>query len=278
MIRVDPGSLMNQISRFAIALGAVLLAGAPIYGQGLTGSITGTVVDQTGSAIAGAEVTLTSTTTNLTRQTTTDSSGDFVFTQVLPSNFRLSIAAKGFRKYEQTDIILTATERMVLRRISMEIGELTQTVEVSAETARLQTQSAERSGLISLEQTKNVPLKGRDYLGLVKLLPGVIDTANRNAPGWNNLGGITINGNRAGTINLTLDGISSLDTGSMGGPYLAPSVDAVAEGAADELPGRVRTVLGRHDQHGDQERDEGVSWRRLLLRAQRGAERERVFQ
>lgn len=172
---------------------------------------------------------LTSTTTNLTRQTTTDAAGDFVFTQILPSNFRLTVTSKGFRKYEQTDIVLTATERVVLRRISLEIGELTQTVEVTAETARLQTQSAERSGLISLSQTQNVPLKGRDYLGLVKLLPGVIDTANRNAPGWNNLGGITINGNRAGTINLTLDGISSLDTGSMGGPYLAPSVDAVAE-------------------------------------------------
>jgi hypothetical protein len=199
------------------------------YAQGLTGSISGNVSDPSGSSIAGAPVKLTNTLTNQVRQAVTEANGDFVFTQLLPGNFRLEVQAKGFKRYEQTDIILTATERVVLRRVELQLGELNQTIEVQAETARLQTQSAERSGLISQDQTQNVPLKGRDYLGLVKLLPGVIDTANRNAPGWNNLGGITINGNRAGTINLTLDGISSLDTGSMGGPYLAPSVDAVAE-------------------------------------------------
>jgi hypothetical protein len=117
----------------------------------------------------------------------------------------------------------------VLNRIELQVGDITQTVEVEAETARLQTQSAERGGLISLEQTQSVPLKGRDYLGLLKLLPGIIDTQNRNAPGWNNLSSVSVNGGRTGTLNLTLDGVSSLDTGSMTGPYPAPSVDAVAE-------------------------------------------------
>ncbi len=200
-----------------------------IFAQGLTGNLSGSVADPSGSAIPGAEITLTNIATNQVRTAQSDTNGDFVFTQLLPSTYKIQVSSKGFKRYEQTDIVLTATERLVLKKIELQIGEMTQTVEVTAETARLQTQSAERSGLISLEQTQNVPLKGRDYLGLVRLLPGVIDTANRNAPGWNNLGGITINGNRQGTINLTLDGISSLDTGSMGGPYLAPSLDAVAE-------------------------------------------------
>lgn len=200
-----------------------------LYAQGLTGSITGTVADPSGSAIAGAEITLTNVATSQTRETKTDSNGDFVFTQILPGTFKLNVSATGFSRYEQTDVILTATERLVLNRIEMRIGELTQTVNVQAEAARLQTQSAERSGLISTQQTENIPLKGRDYLGLVRLLPGVVDAQNRNAPGWNNFSNISINGNRTGTVNLTLDGISSLDTGSMTGPYLAPSVDAVAE-------------------------------------------------
>ena len=199
------------------------------FGQGLTGSISGSVGDSSGSSAPAVPVKLTNVQTSQVRQTVTESNGDFVFTQLLPGTFRLEVAAPGFKRYEQNQIIVTATERVVLKRVELQVGEITQTIEVKAETARLQTQSAERSGLISQDQTQNVPLKGRDYLGLVKLLPGVIDTANRNAPGWNNLGGITINGNRQGTINLTLDGISSLDTGSMGGPYLAPSVDAVAE-------------------------------------------------
>lgn len=221
--------MMNAVSGPFKLMAIAMLASALVYGQGLTGQVSGTVNDPTGSPVVGAEVVLRSTTTSTTRRLTTDGSGNFVFTQILPDTFRVTVTAAGFKKYEQTDFGVTATERVVLRRIDLTLGELTQTVEVQAETARLQTQSAERSGLISIDQMQNVPLKGRDYLGLVKLLPGVIDTANRNAPGWNNLGGITINGNRGGTINLTLDGVSSLDTGSMGGPYLAPSVDAVAE-------------------------------------------------
>jgi hypothetical protein len=216
-------------SFFRFALTASLAASVSLHGQGLTGSISGSVADQSGSPVPGAEITLNNAGTGQNRNIQSDSTGGFVFTQLLPSTYKLTIVSKGFRKYEQTGIVLTATERVVIKRVDLQLGEISQTVEVMAETARLQTQSAERSGLISLEQTQNVPLKGRDYLGLVKLLPGVIDTANRNAPGWNNLGGITINGNRQGTINLTLDGVSSLDTGSMGGPYLAPSVDAVAE-------------------------------------------------
>ncbi|MBI1788975.1 MAG: hypothetical protein HYR60_15695 [Acidobacteria bacterium] len=76
---------------------------------------------------------------------------------------------------------------------------------------------------------QELPLNGRSYTGTAKLLPGVTDTANRESPGWNDLVGININGTRQGSINLTLDGVTSLDTGSMVGPYLAPSLDAVAE-------------------------------------------------
>jgi hypothetical protein len=208
-----------------------LFAAATIsaYAQGLTGQISGTVADPTGNFIPGAPITLINTNTNQAREATTDATGSFVFTQLLPGNYSLTVSQAGFKKYEQRDIELTATERVAVRQIRLELGDITQTISVVAEAARLQTQSAERSGLISTQQYERLSLKGRDYLGLVKILPGVIDTRNRDAPGWNNLGGITINGNRAGTINLTLDGISSLDTGSMGGPYLAPSVDAVGE-------------------------------------------------
>jgi hypothetical protein len=215
----------DLLQHFSIS---VLLA-APAFSQGLTGQISGTVADPSGTLIAGAEIALTNVTTSQERRGVSDGTGSFVFTQLLPATYRIRVTHPGFKTYEQRDVVLTATERVVVREIRLELGEVSQTVSVEAEAARLQTQSAERSGLISSVQFEKVGLKGRDYLGLMRLLPGVIDTRNREAPGWNNLGGITINGNRAGTINLTLDGVSSLDTGSMGGPYLAPSVDAVGE-------------------------------------------------
>lgn len=217
---------MPRLFQLVAILSALATA---LLGQGLTGSITGTVTDQSGAAIPGADLTLVNVETSQTRQAKTETNGDFVFTQLLPGNFKLTVVAKGFKKYEQTGLILSSTERLVVKAITLDLGEVTQTVEVQAETARLQTQSAERSGLISTEQIQNVPLKGRDYLGLLKILPGVVDTQNRNAPGWNNLSSVSVNGGRTGTLNLTLDGVSSLDTGSMTGPYLAPSIDAVAE-------------------------------------------------
>jgi len=125
---------------------------AALFAQGLTGSITGSVTDQSGAAIPGAEISLVNVGTSQSRQVKTDSNGDFVFTQILPGRFRLSITAKGFKKYEQSDFDLASSERLVLKTATLELGEVTQTVEVQAEVARLQTQSAERSGLISTER------------------------------------------------------------------------------------------------------------------------------
>ena len=64
---------------------------------------------------------------------------------------------------------------------------------------------------------------------MLRHIPGVVDTQNREAPGWNNLGGISINGGRNNTVNLTYDGVTNLDTGSNTGPFLAPGLDSIAE-------------------------------------------------
>jgi hypothetical protein len=200
-----------------------------VFGQGLTGQISGSVSDQTGAAIAKAKVEVTNQETQRRIEIQTDADGLFVAPQLLPGTYSISVTATGFRKFENTNIVVTANERVTLKKVELEIGDVSQTVTVTAEAALVKTESAERAGLIDEQQMQNISLKGRDYLGMVRLLPGVIDTANREAPGWNNLGGITINGNRGGTLNLTLDGVSSLDTGSMGGPYLAPGLDAIGE-------------------------------------------------
>lgn len=206
----------------------VALSGSA-FSQGLTGQISGNVQDPSGSAVAGAQVQLRNVNTGAVREVTTDAAGDFLFTQLLPGVFEITVNAKGFKQFVQQQIQLTATERVVIPALRLELGALTEVITVEAQAARVQTQSSERSGLISTQQTENIPLKGRDYLGLLKLLPGVVDTQNRHAPGWNNLSSVSVNGGRTGTLNLTLDGVSSLDTGSMTGPYLAPSIDAVAE-------------------------------------------------
>ena len=206
-----------------------LLSAVSLHSQGLTGQISGVVRDSAGAVIVNAAVNLTNSGTGQVRQTATGNTGTFILTDLLPGAYELSIAAPGFKKHQQRDIVVSATERVVLRPVVLELGELAQTVEVVAEPVRIQSQSAERSDLVSSEEITELGLKGRDYMELLSLLPGVVDTANREAPGWNNLVGITVNGNRQGSTNLTLDGVSNRDTGSGTGPYLAPGMDSIAE-------------------------------------------------
>src|SRR5262245_40429485 len=197
--------------------------------QGLTGQISGILTDPNGAAVPNAKIEVINEETARVVTVTADSEGNFVVPQLLSGTYTLVVTADGFKRFEQKGIILTANERVAVRRVVIEVGDVSQTVTVTAEAALIQTNSAERAGLISEEQIQNIALKGRDYMGLVRLLPGVVDTANREAPGWNNLVGVNINGSRTGTLNLTLDGVSSLDTGSQQGPYLAPGLDAIGE-------------------------------------------------
>ncbi|HKC87606.1 MAG TPA: TonB-dependent receptor, partial [Blastocatellia bacterium] len=210
----------------SLALACLLTSGSA---QGLTGQISGTLNDHNGGVVPGAKVEVINQETAQIRMVTSDSEGNFVVTQLLPGTYSIAVTAAGFKKFEKRNVALTATERIDVHRLELEVGDVSQTVTVTAEQAFIKTESAERAGLIDEQQIQGIALKGRDYMGLVRLLPGVVDTANREAPGWNNLVGVNINGSRTGTLNLTLDGVSSLDTGSQQGPYLAPGLDAIGE-------------------------------------------------
>lgn len=119
--------MLNHFSRFA-ALFAIS-ASLSLFGQGLTGTITGNVADQSGSPIPGAEITLNNVGTSQNRSTQSDSTGAFVFTRLLPSTYKVTVISKGFKRYQQTEIVLNC--------IDLQLGEISQTVEVTAETARL---------------------------------------------------------------------------------------------------------------------------------------------
>jgi len=213
---------------FASALLA-LFAPPTLYAQGLTGQMAGSVVDSSGAAIPGATVNVRNTATQVSREVLTDSEGAFVITELLAGTYEVTVSLTGFKTHVQTGVALSANERVALRAITLQVGQLAETVSVVAESALVQTQSSERSGLINQEQLKEVALKGRDYMGMIRLLPGVVDTQNREAPGWNNINGLAINGGRNNTINLTYDGVTNLDTGSNTGPFLAPGLDSIAE-------------------------------------------------
>src|SRR6266478_6237760 len=193
-----------------LLIATALLPYSFLSGQGLTGQVSGNIHDPSGRPVLEALVRLIDMRTARVRDARTNDSGDFVFPEVLPGTFDLQIEVQGFHGFEQKGIVLSSNERLALSPIQLQLGSVAEKVSVQASAATLQTESAERSGLIDSREIAELSLKGRDYLSMARLLPGVLDvnSATREAPGGSTLQGIYINGNRQGSLNLTLDGIS----------------------------------------------------------------------
>src|SRR4029453_6197617 len=94
---------------------------------------------------------------------------------------------------------------------------------VAAEAVKLQTQSAERAWALDATQITQIPQKGRHFLSLLSLMPGVINNNNFEGPASGGIGSIRINGSRAGSLSVTTDGVPNMDTGNQQGPPTLPS-------------------------------------------------------
>src|SRR5947209_2477876 len=165
---------MSKLQVLLCTAVCLFLARGTVLGQGLTGQISGLVQDPSGGAMAGATVTLTNTGTLQAKDLATDTSGVFIFPQLLAGTYTIRVVAPGFKTYEEKDITLASSERSALRAIVMELGSVADSVSVTAEAAQLQTQSAERSESLSSQQIVETPQKGRNFLNLLNLMPGVI--------------------------------------------------------------------------------------------------------
>ena len=199
---------------------------ASLPAQTVSGFISGIITDPSGGIVPNVKITLTNEANGLQRETISSEAGAYTFTSVQPGPYSLQIQQSGFKAFRQTKVVLTANERLPIN-IKLELGAVTETVRVEAQGATVQTASAERSGTVTSSQLESLQLKGRDYMGTIRLLPGVIDTRNRDAPGFGSQSGLTIQGQTS--INVTLDGVTSQDSGSASGNFFAPSMDSVAE-------------------------------------------------
>src|SRR5262249_29536293 len=125
------------------------------------------------------------------------------------------------------------SETRTLGRLVLEIGEVGDTVSVTAEAASLQLASAERAGLIAGSQLNQIAIKGRDLFGFLSTLPGVINT-NGNGGGSQTMdvgaiGGLSLNGNRNGSTNIAVDGVTALNTGNNTNLMYEPNLDSIGE-------------------------------------------------
>jgi hypothetical protein len=201
-------------------------APAAVAGQGVTAQVTGIVIDRDGGLVPGATVTITNTATTWTRDLVTGADGAFAFVDLLAGSYDLRIALAGFKTLVREGIPVAATERVNLASLVLDVGDFQETITVRNEAPLVQTTTGARSAEISRNQIEDIGLKGRDVIGMLGLQPGVVDTNPREAPSWNLLSGLAINGRNTG-INLSYDGITNRE--SHGGNLAAPGIDSITE-------------------------------------------------
>jgi hypothetical protein len=220
-------TFVNRTLLLSVALCAMALAALAQN----TGSLSGTVHDPNGAAVANAKVIVSDPTKNINLETTTNAEGNFVFATLQPGTYNIKVEAQGFKKTLISGIVLNIADRQSTGVISLEVGGIENTVQVTADASQmlLKTESGEQSQVISGDQVKNLALNGRNYLDLVKLTPGVVSFVNAQTAGPGGLGSFNINGTRGNQHNLTIDGTTNVDTGSNGTQHIALVLDNIAE-------------------------------------------------
>src|SRR5881628_679626 len=211
-------------------LSSLLLLAILAFAQSTTSSVNGTVVDSTGSAIPAATCKLADQATGATFTANSRVDGLFTFPSVPASTYTLSVQATGFKALQMRDIVVTSRELRTLGNVTMQVGEVRESVTVAAEGTTVQLASAERSGVLTGGQVNDIALKGRDFFALLQTIPGVVDTAAARDTSSNTAGaGIFINGNRDNQKNVSVDGITAMDTHSNGSLSFQPNMDSIAE-------------------------------------------------
>ena len=208
---------------FVLALSLPYLS----HAQTITGSIVGSVEDSSQASIIAAEVTLTQTATGVTRSSRTNQRGEFSFASLPPGEFSLRIKADGFKTSERSGIQLSASEVRTAGRIMLEVGNVTESVSVTAQGAAVQTASSDNSSSITAHQIEGLQVKGRNVWDLMNLMPGVVQTQEFSSPvnNWR----VSINGGRANTTSVTIDGLGQNQAGSAQNGGMTVSQDAVSE-------------------------------------------------
>jgi outer membrane receptor protein involved in Fe transport len=215
----------------SILLAGIALLAIACLGQTFYGSIVGTVTDASGAILQGATVSLTNNGTGERRSAPTGADGIFRFVDLVPGNYKLDIEQKGFKHYTR-DQIQVNVEATVRADVSMQVGEVTQSFQVTAEAALLQTESASLSQSVAARTVQELPLNGRNVLNLVTMVPGVIPQASSDGSltGKNVFaaGNYQIGGGTANQSATLYDGIPMTTTyGNL--VALVPSQDSVSE-------------------------------------------------
>jgi Carboxypeptidase regulatory-like domain/TonB-dependent Receptor Plug Domain/TonB dependent receptor len=216
--------MFSGTSQFSPLLLLILILSASSgYAQSGTATITGTVTDPDGAALARVKISLRDPLTGFHRETFTNETGNYNLPGLRPSSYDVTAERDGFRRrnYRGFLVEINQTARLDVR---LEIGEVTSVVEVQGTAQLLQSENSSVGGVIDKKKIVELPINGRNFVTLALLVPGV----NTGQPGAGMGGGISIGGTRSEQNSFQLDGVSNTDQWDSGISF-RPSIDAIQE-------------------------------------------------
>jgi hypothetical protein len=220
------------MNRVVLIMALAVAAATSMFAQRDLATLAGTVTDSTGGVVANAKVTITETSTGQVYEIATNAQGEFVRPALKPSTYTVSVTATGFKKTEQKDVILTQGERTGLNLV-LTIGDIGQTVEISATSQLLQTESTQVGASLSSKTVEDVPLGGtRNIAYLARLSPGVVPAeqgARDSANGGFSANGVRSNGQNNFLLNGVDNNVNTIDFLNQTAYAIGPSPDAVSE-------------------------------------------------
>ncbi len=220
-------TMLRRLETLTLLLGTII---ATSSAQTITGTITGTITDPTGAVITGAKITATNTQTGVRTTTVSNESGAYVLPFLAIGRYSVTVEARGFKtaNIQPFGLEVAQTARVDVR---MQVGEISQTVDVTDVAPVLQTDTTHTGDTISSAKASTLPLNGRNFVALSLLIPGAVtpNPTSFTTPSRAFSGGRPyVNGNREQTNNFLLEGIDVDDPIDNLVGY-NPNVDAIGE-------------------------------------------------
>jgi hypothetical protein len=233
-ITTEHAAVSRRRSWVSILLAAMVLLvtlAPKAGGQGITGSITGTVTDPTGAPIAGASVTVREVDTNAVRVETTSDAGTYTVTQLAPGKYSVTVDKTAFKTYAQKNLTLQIDQVLQINA-QLQVGSLSETVEVTSTAPVIQTDDSSVGSVIDSQAIQNTPLNGRLGInGLIALAPGVQGVGAQDQLDTRGVTAAIGTGSRNayGGLGSTLDGVTNQEVTLQRGEGEVPSLDAIGE-------------------------------------------------
>ncbi len=215
----------------ALCFCITLIFSPPLSAQTTYGSIAGTVTDPSGAAITDAQVTVTNVATAEKRVEPTGVDGLYSFVNLLPGRYRIDVEKAGFKRTTRSDVIVDVGQSIRID-LTMQVGDVTQTVEVTGETPQLQSETSSLGQVVEERKANELPLNGRNVFNLISLAPSVVPQGSAggtpvgvNPFGWGNY---QVNGSFGNESAEYLDG-QPLNIGYINLPVVIPTQDSIQE-------------------------------------------------